>query len=109
MTETCFSASVMSSAMEGIEGILTFTAANGIETSLADLFDTRLGVWITNRFTRNFTDYILEKMDDSFSDLYKDIAPRTIGSHVCIFNAENFGNLDQNRPREFFVYNYLQD
>jgi hypothetical protein len=43
-------------------------------------------------------------MDDSYALLYKDIAPRTIGSHVCIFKSENFGNLEQNYPKEFFVY-----
>lgn len=104
-TETCYSASVMHVA-DGIPGVLAFTAANGIETSLADLFSVDLKVWLSNRFTRNFTDILIsEKMELPFSALYTHISKNTIGSHVCIINPTKFGNLYLNSPKEFFAYN----
>ncbi|MBQ9207392.1 MAG: hypothetical protein IJ158_11870, partial [Treponema sp.] len=57
VTETCYSGSVMH-ICDGIEGVLAFTAANGSETSLADLYSVELKVWLSNRFTKNFTESI---------------------------------------------------
>lgn len=103
VTETCYSASIGHVA-EGIDGVLVFTAANGSETSLADVFNVDLGVWLTNRFTRNFTENIIQDSSIPFSDLYTYLSKNTIGSHVCMFNASHYDNLYLSSPREFFVY-----
>ena len=103
LTETCYSASIAHVA-EGIDGVLVFTAANGSETSLADLFNVELGVWLTNRFTRNFMESIIQDNKITFSNLYTYLSRNTIGSHVCLFNASHYDNLYLSSPDEFFVY-----
>lgn len=105
LTETCYSGSVMH-ICEGIEGVLAFTAANGSETSLADLYSVELKVWISNRFTKNFFDYYMENIDSNpvYSDLYKYLVKNTIGSHVRLFNGSNFGNLYTLGPKELIEY-----
>ena len=108
LTEACYSASVMH-ICEGIEGVLAFTAANGSETSLADIYSVELKVWISNRFTKNFFDYYMENIDSKaegvvYSDLYKYLVKNTIGSHVRLFNGSNFGNLYTLGPKELIEY-----
>lgn len=103
LTETCYSGSVMH-ICDGIEGVLAFTAANGSETSLADLYSVELKVWLSNRFTKNLTDKISDEPGIFYADLYKYLTQNTIGSHVRLFNGSNFGNLLQNSPKELIVY-----
>lgn len=101
VAETCYSASVLHVA-EGIDGVLAFTAANGQETSLADVFSVDLGVWLSNRFTYNFIESVMGNIDSDFWNLYTYTAKKTIGSHVCIFNANHFDYLTYASAREFF-------
>ena len=101
ITETCYSASVLN-ACEGIDGVLAFTATNGVESSLADVYSVDLKVWLSNRFTRNFMKYLMEYNSGNFADLYKYIVINTIGSHVCVFNESHFGNLYNTYLNEFF-------
>ena len=103
VTETCYSGSVMH-ICGGIEGVLAFTAANGSETSLADLYSVELKVWLSNRFTKNFTESITAEPAIVYSDLYKYLVKNTIGSHVRLFNGSNFGNLYTLSPEELIAY-----
>ncbi len=103
LTETCYSGSVMH-VCDGIEGVLAFTAANGSETSLADLYSVELKVWLSNRFTKNLTECISLNPEISYSDLYKNLVKNTIGSHVRLFNGANFGNLYVLSPKELIDY-----
>ncbi|MBR1721273.1 MAG: hypothetical protein IJ727_02115, partial [Treponema sp.] len=103
LTETCYSGSVMH-ICDGIEGVLAFTAANGSETSLADLYSVELKVWLSNRFTKNLTDKISETPGIFYADLYKYLTRNTLGSHVRLFNGLKFGNLYENSPKELVVY-----
>ena len=57
IAEPCYSAIVLHVA-EGFTGVLAFTAASGSESSFADLYSVELKVWLSNRFTHNFTDKI---------------------------------------------------
>ena len=50
MVEACFSGGVTKQC-EGIPGMLFVTAANGDETSKADVFNSEMKVWMSNRFT----------------------------------------------------------
>lgn len=112
IAEPCYSASVLNVAQnDAYKGILAFTAANGYETSFADLYSVELKVWLSNRFTHNFTDKMIETINSTdssnpngivYADLYKYLVQNTIGSHVQLFNAANFGNLYATWPKEFF-------
>ncbi|MCR4821460.1 MAG: ABC transporter substrate-binding protein [Treponema sp.] len=119
ITETCYSGSVLH-VCKGLDGILAFTAANGSETSLADIYSVSIGVWLSNRFTHNFMDQIsyyngnklvlkdldsYEINDYCISEVYKYLVEHTIGSHVCIFNADHYGNLYVGKFDEFFIIN----
>ena len=61
--------------------------------------------WLSNRFTRNFIDYVVETPDAKYTDLYTYLAKQTMGSHVRIHNANHFDNLALSGPDEFFIYN----
>jgi len=112
IAEPCYSASVLNVAENAnYTGVLAFTAANGFETSFADLYSVELKAWISNRFTHNFTDKMIETLNSTdssnpngivYADLYKYLVQNTIGSHVQLFNAANFGNLYATWPKEFF-------
>ncbi|EID85025.1 Glycosylphosphatidylinositol transamidase (GPIT), subunit GPI8 [Treponema sp. JC4] len=87
--ETCYSASVLNVA-EGYDGVLAFTAANGVETSFADVYSYDLHAWLTNRFTRNFLNSLTDSLGISYIDLYKSIQRQTLGSHVQVINSGKF-------------------
>ncbi len=91
LVETCYSGSV-AKACEGIPGALFLTAAAENETSKADIFNEDLGVWMTNRFTSTLQEQIIEKPSVSLRDLYYRLFINTVGSHVMLYNAENYGN-----------------
>ena len=92
LIETCYSGSVMKET-EGIPGLLAFTAADTNETSKADVFSQTLHIWLSNRFSSTLHDCITNNPDISLRDLYYRLFINTIGSHVCVYNAENYGNI----------------
>ena len=100
MVETCYSGSVFN-AVEGIPGMLALTAANENETSKADIYNCDLDVWMSNRFTLTFQDCIAGNPSISMRDLYYRLFNNTVGSHVMVYNAENYGNMYTNTMREF--------
>ena len=105
VTEACYAKSVMHVA-EGKQGIFVLTAANGKETSFADVRSTELGVWLSNRFTHGFIFCIEKGLKDahlSYADLYIYLVKHTLGSHVCAINDDKFGNMYLNSPLDFFT------
>lgn len=100
LIETCYSGS-MGQITEGIPGVLFVTAANEQETSKAECYNTDLGVWMTNRFTTTLLDCIETNLDVSFRELYYHLFSSTLGSHVMVYNAGNFGNMYTSTMREF--------
>lgn len=100
-SETCYSGSVLNAA-DGIDGAIAFTATNGSESSLADVYSVDMKVWLSNRFTRNFIDMMASNKNVAYADLYKNLVQHTIGSHVQMFNASRFENLYLASPAEFF-------
>lgn len=100
LIETCYSGS-MGQITEGIPGVLFVTAANEQETSKAECYNTDLGVWMTNRFTTTLLDCIETNPNVSFRELYYHLFSSTLGSHVTVYNAGNFGNMYTNTMREF--------
>ena len=103
MVETCYSGGVLQQC-EGIPGMLFITAANGDETSKADLFNGELKVWMSNRFTSTFIEQIAENRAVSMRDLYYRLFINTVGSHVMVYNAVNYGNLYSSDMSEFINY-----
>ena len=100
LIETCYSGSVFD-AVEGLPGILAITAANANETSKADVYNCDLEVWMSNRFTLTFQDCIVKNPSITMRELYYRLFNNTVGSHVTVFNEENYGNMYTNTMREF--------
>lgn len=98
--DACYSGSIGTSC-EGLPGVIVFTAANPYETSKADMFDSEMGVWLSNGFTRSFQETIDLNNGIALSDLYYKLARETVGSHVMVYNMDCFGNMYQNYMSEF--------
>ncbi|MDE7108368.1 MAG: legumain, partial [Muribaculaceae bacterium] len=77
------------------------TEANPNETSTADIFNTDLGVWMSNRFTSTLIENLSNKSVISMRDLYNRLFINTVGSHVMVYNAEKYGNLYNSSMDEF--------
>ena len=103
MIEACYSGGV-AGVCEGIPGALFITAANGEETSKADVFNGDMKVWMSNRFTSTFIQQIAENSSISMRDLYYRLFMNTLGSHVMVYNAGNYGNLYSSSMSEFINF-----
>ena len=103
MVEACFSGGVLEQCV-GIPGMLFITAANGDETSKADIFNEQLKVWMSNRFTSTFIEQITADRVIAMRDLYYRLFINTVGSHVMVFNDDNYGNLYQASMSEFINF-----
>lgn len=100
MVETCYSGSV-ANVVENHEHMLCFTAANAQETSKTDIFNMDLGVWMSNRFTSSLQDCVESDPGISMSNLYYRLFQNTVGSHVCVFGQNGFGNLYHEKMAEW--------
>ena len=98
--ESCYSGSVLEQCV-GFPGMIFYTAANPNETSKADVFNADLGVWMSNRFTSTLLENLTNKSVISMRDLYNRLFINTVGSHVMVYNAENYGNLYNSSMDEF--------
>ena len=56
-----------------------------------------------DRFSRNLVGHVSENPNGTYRDLYLYCAQHTLGSHVCIYNNVNFGNLYTTGSKDFFV------
>lgn len=102
LIETCYSGSVAERCV-GIPGLLMIKAANGYETSKADRFSNELGIWMTNRFTSVLLDHLDKRPGIPLRDLYTSLFQQTLGSHVSVYNANNYGSVYRNNMSEFMV------
>lgn len=98
--EACYSGGV-ARACEGIPGLLLMTAANHMETSKAEGYDSDRNTYLTNTFTSSVLNCITNS-SPSISQLYQDAFKLTMGSHVTIYNLNNYGNAYTNYCSEFF-------
>ena len=101
--ETCYSGQ-WGVALEGLPNVLAITAANTRETSDADVHDQTLGVFLSNAFARTFRNEVSRSNTISIYDLYKELARTTIGSHVSLYNQDNYGSVYTNTMQEYFPY-----
>ena len=103
MTEACYSGGVAEKCA-GLPGVLLITAAGPDETSKADIFNGEMRVWMSNRFTSTFLRQIEENPCVSLRELYYRLFINTVGSHVMVYNAHNFGNLYSSDMGEFINF-----
>lgn len=101
LIESCFSGSV-AKACGGIPGALLYTAANPNETSKAENFDPDLNVYLSDRFSAAFRQAVSDRTDWTMADLYYQLYNHTPGSHVTVYNSDNYGNLYTSTLSEFF-------
>lgn len=98
--EACYSGSIAAEC-EGMPGVLFMTAANGSETSKADVLDKTLPAYLSNGFTRGFQQRIDAEPDVTLRDLYYHVAGQTVGSHARLYNIPAFGSVFKTRMDEF--------
>lgn len=99
--EACYAGKVgLCCEDKNIKGMLSITAANEKETSKAYAIGAT-GVWISNSFSNALIKELGTRKTSSIYDLYHTIYNLTIGSHVSVYNAKNFGNLYTTSISEF--------
>ena len=99
--ETCYSG-LWGEALTGQPDVLVLTAANGKETSKADVFDHQLGVYLSNAFARTFRSHVSTSPGISLYDLYLELFRTTNGSHVTIYNNDKYGSVYTETMHDFF-------
>jgi len=98
--ETCYSGK-WGEALEGLPDVLVLTAATANETSKADMYDRSLSTFLSNAFARTFRRKIYQKKDITIYDLYRELYKTTKGSHVSLYNQQNYGSVYDETMAEF--------
>ena len=98
--ETCYSGR-WGEALLGLPDVLVLTAANSQESSKADMHDAELGVYLSNAFARTFRRQINTRPAISIYDLYRELFRTTRGSHVSIYNQQQYGSVYRETMQEF--------
>lgn len=89
-------------ALTGIPDVLVLTAASPYETSKADMHDRDLGVYLSNAFARTLREEIFKNPSITLYDLYRELARTTTGSHVNIYNQQQYGSVYEETMQEYF-------
>ena len=105
--EACYAGSVAAKCV-GVPNLLLMTAANEKETSKAELYAPLWGTYLTNSFTLAALQTLQGENSRSlsFRDLYSETFSKTMGSHVTLYNIENFGNMFFNYTSDYFMNIY---
>lgn len=99
--ETCYSGK-WGQALTGMPDVLVLTAASPYETSKADMYDGDLGTYLSNAFTRTLREEVFKNPSVTIYDLYRELARTTNGSHVNIYNQQEYGSVYEETTKEFF-------
>jgi glycosylphosphatidylinositol transamidase (GPIT) subunit GPI8 len=99
--ETCYSGQ-WGEALLGLPDVVVLTAANSRETSKADVFDQQMGVFLSNAFTRTFRRMVNDDPAMTFYDLYRQLSRTTNGSHVTLYNENQYGSVYTSTMDDFF-------
>ena len=100
--ESCYSGQ-WGEALTGIPDVIVLTAANAYETSKPDVYDTDMGTYLSNAFSRAFLRTVGSNPSVSISDLYYQLARTTSGSHVTLYNIEQYGSANKSSMSDYFV------
>ena len=103
--EACYSG-VIGEGIEGTPGVLVMTAANSSETSKSATYNSEMGIWMTNRFSVYLIETLKEgiapdKGDITIREMYYYLSTHTLGSHVSLYNAQNYDDITTAGFREF--------
>ena len=99
--EACYSGQ-WGEALIGLPDLLVLTAANSMETSKADVFDQQLGIYLSNAFSRTFRSMVFSQSDLSIYALYRELYKTTTGSHVTIYNNQQYGSVYTETMNDYF-------
>lgn len=101
--ETCYGGQVGKACYDKRAlNLLCITAGNEKETSKASMTDASGQIWISNSFTDNLLYQFISQGDKlNFYQLYKEIYNKTIGSHVTVYNIQQFGILNHAYVKDF--------
>jgi len=99
--EACYSGIFQDS--EGVPSSLIITAANRFESSKTVVYDPEVEVWLSDQFTNEWLKLMLRNKNISFSEMYLNLCKSVYGSHVCIYNASNYGSVYENSIEEFLI------
>jgi len=99
--ESCYSG-LWGEALKGQPDVLVLTAANAYETSKPDVYDATIGNYLSNAFSRSFLRLVGSNPSVSISDLYYQLALTTAGSHVTLYNIEQYGSANTNTMSDYF-------
>jgi len=99
--ETCYSGQ-WGEALTGLPDVLVLTAANSYETSKADIFDQQIGVYLSNAFARIFRFRIGTWSNITLYDFYRELYKTTNGSHVTIYNHDQYGSVYTETMSDYF-------
>ncbi len=100
--EACYSGGLGETCI-GIPGSIFLTAASPYESSHADMWSEKYGVYLSNSFTVGFLESIIENTDISLRDLYYKLALSTYGSHVKLYNEKMYGNVYNEKMNEYLI------
>lgn len=100
--ETCYSG-LWGEALEGIPNVVIMTAANTLEPSKADIWDSHRQTYLSNAFTRAFRRAIEENPNITLRDLYFKLAQSTTGSHVSLYNESYYGSVYANGMGDYLT------
>lgn len=100
--ETCYSG-LWGKALEGIPDVVVLTAANTLESSKADIWDSSRRTYLSNGFTRAFREAIDEHPSITLRDLYLRLAKSTTGSHVTLYNEQSYGSVYLNGMGDYLA------
>jgi len=103
--ETCYSGK-WGEALLGQPDVLVITAANPYEYSLADIHDKELGVYLSNAFARTFRSEVILNPESTIYDLYRKLFRTTTGSHVSLYNQQQYGSVYEETINEYFDFGF---
>ncbi len=84
-----------------VPGVILFSGANPWENSFAANYDRDLNVWLSDQFSYAMYETMADTPDISLFDLYESLYLQVNGSHVSVYNYEQFGNLEEIALEEF--------
>lgn len=100
--ESCYSG-LWGEALKGQPDVLVLTAANAYETSKPDVYDATLGNYLSNAFSRSFLRLVGTAPSVSIAELYYQLAITTAGSHVTLYNIEQYGSANTSTMSDYFA------
>ena len=84
-------------------GPVLVTAANSNENSLSSGYDSELDVWVSDQFSYKFATSIAEPQSRSLYQLFNEVYLSVSGSHVSMYNAGAFGDVNTVSIDEFLT------